>query len=139
MELLLNLFWLLLVVPAFWVWHKRKCELGAQNRRSQSCLWILGCVLMLLFPVVSATDDLQAMRPEVEEAGTRGGVGHPHHGKFSASAGDAFDTFALATALCLVRPKAAIWAVVAVAPILSSSVNSVLTRAGRAPPLSFLR
>jgi hypothetical protein len=30
-------------------------------------LLLLGCSLVLLFPVVSATDDLHAMRPEMEE------------------------------------------------------------------------
>jgi hypothetical protein len=138
MELLLNLFWLLLVVPALWVWHKRKCEPGGQNRRSPSCLLILGCVLMLLFPVVSATDDLQAMRPEMEEAGTRGGVGHSHHGRFSASPDDSFGAFALPTALSLVRLKAVVWGVVAQTPILASLLDLVPTRAGRAPPPFFL-
>lgn len=32
------------------------------------CLLALGCVLVLLFPVISATDDLHAMRAEVEES-----------------------------------------------------------------------
>jgi hypothetical protein len=137
MELLLNLIWLLLVVPAFWVWQKRDCEPG-HGRRSQSCLLILGCVLMLLFPVVSATDDLQAMRPEVEEPGTLGGVGHSHHGRFSASLGDSFDAFAIPTALSLVRLKTVVWGVVALRSTLPSSRNSALTRAGRAPPPSFL-
>jgi hypothetical protein len=138
MELLLNLLWLLLVVPASWVWHKRNCEPGGQNRGPQSCLLILGCILMLLFPVVSATDDLQAMRPEMEESGTRGGVGHSHHGRFSASPDDSFDAFALPTALSLVRLKAVVWGVVAQAPTLPSLVDLVPTRAGRAPPPSFL-
>lgn len=137
MELLLNLIWLLLVVPAFWVWQKRGPE-PEHGRRSQSCLLILGGVLMLLFPVVSATDDLQAMRPEIEEPGTRGGAGHSHHGRSSASSGDSFDAFAIPTAPSLVRLKTVVWGVVALASTPSSSGNSVFTRAGRAPPPSFL-
>jgi len=31
----------------------------------------MACVVLLLFPIVSASDDLQAMRPEVEESTSR--------------------------------------------------------------------
>ena len=138
MELLLNLIWLLLVVPAFWVWRRRTCEPGGEVRRSQSCLLILGCILMLLFPVVSATDDLQAMRPEIEEAGMRDGVDHAHQGRFLASPGGLCETFALPMDLCRVQREAAAWGVVAVEPLLPSPAKSVMARVGRAPPLSFL-
>jgi hypothetical protein len=57
MELLLNLAWLLLALPAFWLW-----------RGSLQCLLALACMLVILFPVVSATDDLHAMRAEMEES-----------------------------------------------------------------------
>jgi hypothetical protein len=63
MELLLNLLWLLLVVPAFWVWRRQD-----RNLESLRCLLVLGCGIVLLFPVISASDDLQAMRPEMEES-----------------------------------------------------------------------
>ena len=68
MELLLNLAWLLLALPAYWLW--RECS-GVQRRRhisSAQCLLALGCLLVVLFPVVSATDDLHAMRSEMEES-----------------------------------------------------------------------
>lgn len=67
MELLLNLAWLLLALPACWLWLSRR----ARVRRDFSavhCLLVLGCVLVILFPVVSATDDLCAMRAEIEES-----------------------------------------------------------------------
>jgi hypothetical protein len=70
MELLLNLAWVLMAVPAYWLW--RQCA-GARASRSVSalqCLLALGCVLVLLFPVISATDDLHAMRSEMEESST---------------------------------------------------------------------
>jgi hypothetical protein len=68
MELLLNLVWLLLALPAYWLWRR---EAGARPGRgitSLQCLLALGCVLVLLFPVISASDDLHAMRAEMEDS-----------------------------------------------------------------------
>jgi len=72
MELLLNLAWLLLALPACWIWGRR--ARARRNFSAAQCLLVLGCVLVMLFPVVSATDDLCAMRAEIEEspAGKRG-------------------------------------------------------------------
>jgi HAMP domain-containing protein len=69
MELLLNLLWLGLALPAIWMWRRRPV-LAARTgwlRRQQPFL-LFACVLMLLFPVVSATDDLHAIRQEMEES-----------------------------------------------------------------------
>jgi len=65
MELLLNLAWLLLALPAYWLWRGRRT---GRRFNSLQCLLALGCVLFILFPVVSATDDLRAMRSEMEES-----------------------------------------------------------------------
>jgi hypothetical protein len=74
MELLLNLLWLTLALPALWLWRRESVfaqghgtQGPASFDRLRPCL-ILSCVLMLLFPVVSATDDLHAMRQEIEES-----------------------------------------------------------------------
>jgi hypothetical protein len=69
MELLLNLLWLTLALPALWMWRResvdsRNCRCFARIRP----LVLFGCVLMLLFPVVSVTDDLHALRQEMEES-----------------------------------------------------------------------
>ena len=69
MELLLNLLWLTLALPAIWMWRNQ--SVYAKDCRSFYRLRpfvLFGCVLMLLFPVVSATDDLHAMRQEMEES-----------------------------------------------------------------------
>lgn len=67
MELLLNLAWLLLALPAYCLWRDSRSR---AERRSTSlqCLLALAGVLVMLFPVISATDDLHAMRSEVEES-----------------------------------------------------------------------
>lgn len=68
MEHFLNCCWLLLFVPAFWMWRRRRLCVRYKRNRSMSCLVSLVCVVFLLFPVISASDDLHAMRPEMEES-----------------------------------------------------------------------
>jgi hypothetical protein len=67
MELLLNLAWLLLTLPAWWLWRSSRGAHSRHEVRSWQCVLTLGCVLVILFPVISATDDLCAMRAEQEE------------------------------------------------------------------------
>jgi HAMP domain-containing protein len=65
LELLLNLCWLLLIGPGIYLWRR-------QRRHAKPVLQFsiaLVCLLFLLFPVISATDDLHAMRQEMEESG----------------------------------------------------------------------
>jgi hypothetical protein len=69
MELLLNIAWLMLTIPAIWIWvHTPARQKGARLLRGLGAIVLLGCVLVLLFPVVSASDDLHAMRPDIEES-----------------------------------------------------------------------
>lgn len=67
MELLLNLAWLLLALPAWWLWRGRN-HVHARKFSALQLLLALGCMLVILFPVISATDDLCAMRAEFEES-----------------------------------------------------------------------
>ncbi|MFZ0542893.1 MAG: hypothetical protein WBQ87_17640 [Candidatus Sulfotelmatobacter sp.] len=68
MELLLNLAWLLLALPAYWLWRRDADLRAARWVTSLQCLLALGCALVLLFPVISASDDLHAMRAEMEDS-----------------------------------------------------------------------
>jgi hypothetical protein len=70
MEIALNILWLSLLLPALWVYRWRRPDCSNQVRFSRlEPILILACVLVLLFPVISATDDLHAMRFEMEEPG----------------------------------------------------------------------
>ena len=70
MELLLNLLWLTLALPAIWMWRYESVHAAHSARFARiRPLVLFGCVLMLLFPVVSATDDLHALPQEMEEFG----------------------------------------------------------------------
>jgi hypothetical protein len=68
MELLLNVAWLLLALPAFWLWYGARSVRRGRKFSVPQCLLALGCMLVILFPVISATDDLHAMRSEIEES-----------------------------------------------------------------------
>jgi len=68
MELLLNLAWLLLALPAYWLWRGARSVPAGRKFHSLQCLLALACMLVILFPVISATDDLHAMRAEMEES-----------------------------------------------------------------------
>ncbi len=68
MELLLNLAWMLLALPAYLLWRRDAGLRTGRRVSSPQCLLALGCVLVLLFPVISASDDLHAMRAEMEDS-----------------------------------------------------------------------
>src|ERR1700687_6291847 len=74
MECFLNLCWLSLLLPAWLLWRQRTSSTGSANPgrspagRPLVFICALGCALILLFPVISASDDLHAMRPEMEES-----------------------------------------------------------------------
>jgi len=79
MELFLNLCWVSLLLPAWLLWRKRTSATGAGHPAARPLVFVcaLGCVLVLLFPVISATDDLHPMRAEMEES--KRAFHHPGH------------------------------------------------------------
>ena len=134
MELLLNLAWLLLALPAWWLWRRRK---PTRKFSSLHCLLALACVLVVLFPVISATDDLRAMRAEMEESpeGKRT-IRQAGHDRPSAWKWQNPPSLT-ATAISPVVSKESWHAL----PVLSLAMPAipVIEPAGRAPPRSFLR
>ena len=136
MELLLNLAWLLLALPAYWLWRASRTTHASRTFGSLQCLLALGCLLVVLFPVVSATDDLRAMRTEMEES--------PSSKRTIRQA-----SADKASAWKLQTPPALAWTPDHLlimnnrdwhhlpAPDLSVPVPPANTRTGRAPPASF--
>jgi hypothetical protein len=136
MELLLNLLWLLLVMPAFWLWRYSRT---APERRAASplhCLLALGCLLVILFPVISATDDLQAMRAEMEESPTsKRTVGGHSSGDKSSPSNSLLQPALIVTVKVSLAPESAWYQA---PPVLTSIAGSpAVLRPSRAPP-SFL-
>jgi hypothetical protein len=138
MELLLNLAWVLLALPAYWLWRRDTEARLARRITPLQCLLALGCVLVLLFPVISASDDLHAMRAEMEESATsKRTVRQASGDKSSAWVNRMQGTPAsVANAVWLVAPEVQLLEV----GVVGSSVLSrpSLVHAGRAPPVSLL-
>jgi hypothetical protein len=67
MELFLNLCWLALLLPAYLLWRRRVSS-QPWTRASFVIVCTLSCALVLLFPVVSASDDLHAVGQAMEES-----------------------------------------------------------------------
>src|SRR5450755_742549 len=132
MELLLNLAWLLLAVPACWVWCDRK---PSREVSSLHCLLALGCMLVVLFPVVSATDDLRAMRAEMEESqdGKRS-IRQAGNAKLSAWKWQHFPALAAVTSSLNVSTRG--WQPPPTS-CLSTPAAPATECAGRAPPPTF--
>jgi hypothetical protein len=66
-ELLLNLCWLALMLPAFLLWRRRNPS-DRSTRRSLLFVCTLACLLILLFPFISASDDLHGGVQAIEES-----------------------------------------------------------------------
>jgi hypothetical protein len=70
MELLLNLIWVALAIGSFVVVARRHQSTGDGSIDWRSRL-ALACVLLVLFPIISASDDLHPTQALMEEATKR--------------------------------------------------------------------
>lgn len=70
MEVLLNAIWLLVAIAAFLFWRPERCRDNSRGRGRTSSYGIvaLACALVLLFPVISLTDDLNAEQASMEDS-----------------------------------------------------------------------
>jgi hypothetical protein len=135
MELLLNLLWLLLAMPAIWLWRYARTAPESRKFDAVQCFLALGCLLILLFPVVSATDDLRAMRPEMEESQSKKSICQSAGDKPSSLKWQAQPAQASASASYGFGELTWAWFP---ASESSSSSASVIARSDRAPPRSVL-
>jgi hypothetical protein len=71
MELLLNLIWVALVIGSFLAFIRRQAQSSRMEARYWQSLLALACVLLLLFPIISASDDLHPSQTLMEEATKR--------------------------------------------------------------------
>lgn len=136
MELLLNLAWLLLALPAYWLWRGSRSATAGCKFTSLQCLLALSCMLVILFPVISATDDLCAMRSEMEESPvSKRSVRQTSPDKAPAWKCQTPPALAGATVALIVSGEG--WLPVPIVRLASPAIPA-LERAARAPPRSFL-
>jgi hypothetical protein len=132
MELLLNLVWAMLAFAAavaFWR-ARRSC---APLRKTPYCkaLIALSCAVWLLFPVVSASDDLHPTQAVFEDASKRLQQMTPAY-QFQHSSSDMF-TVLLAWVLLMV-PVVLYWS--SLRPLVVASSNAFrVPLPARAPPI----
>ena len=134
MELLLNLGWLLLAMPALWLWRESVRTPGRRRFSALQSIFCLACALVVLFPVISATDDLRVMRAEMEESpSSKRSIGHSSNDRGSGQKSQA--QAALTSAYYPVGLFELGWLGVVV-ELVSDPTSPALTRGGRAPPLA---
>lgn len=135
MELLLNLAWLLLALPAYWLWRGRRI-VRFGRRSSLQCLLSLACMLVILFPVISATDDLHVMRAEMEESpASKRSVCQRSAEKASASKWQHPPALASLVPVLFVADEE--WQAPSPSSVLIASLSAIAP-AGRSPPASSL-
>ena len=132
MELLLNLLWLLLVMPAFWLWRYSRTAPKRRKASPLHGLLALACLLVILFPVISATDDLHAMRAEMEESPTSKRSVSQSSGDKSSPAHTQLQPALTVTAKLSFLPDSA-W-VQPPSIFTSIAASTAIVRASRAPP-----
>ena len=72
MELLLNLIWITLALAALCAFARRKSDASQiSGSRWIKALLALTCSIVLLFPIISASDDLHPVQAAVEDASKR--------------------------------------------------------------------
>jgi hypothetical protein len=132
MELLLNLIWLTLAVGALLAFVRDRrgsaCMAGVPYRES---LVALACVAVLLFPIVSASDDLHPTQAVMEEASKRVRVVAPLN---LLRAGPPLPMLPAVLALCMMFALAALRPLRVIASAARSLEGEIVPFAGRAPP-----
>ena len=133
MELLLNLCWLLIAASALYAWSRRRGVVAARSH-----LIVLICVLTLLFPVISATDDLHAMRPEIEDAASNRRTFRAGTADKTASPSTFHHPPALATDVAAVFPLAVVASLTNAPRLVAHSVGFGFVEKGRGPPCLYV-
>jgi hypothetical protein len=71
MELLLNLIWIALAIGSFAIFMRRQDRYRSRHAHYWTSMFALACILLLLFPIISASDDLHPTQALAEEATRR--------------------------------------------------------------------
>jgi len=137
MELGLNLFWLLVASASFALVSLRRDPRPPAPRRSGPRILALVCALLILFPVISVTDDLHAEQAVLEDSNPSKRIE-----KFSGPArgisilDQSSLAFRIVAARCLPSPFLRVVGWMGVQDALPYPVTSITPLHPRPPPLS---
>jgi hypothetical protein len=129
MELLLNVAWLFLMLPAYWLWCAGRSASRGRDQNQFYYLLALGCMLVLLFPVISASDDVCAMQDCREESAST--IRQASNEKPSGYKWYASPALPGATYSAIEYGEA--WQALPI-QVLCKSIPVIVDRSGRAPP-----
>lgn len=131
MELFLNLCWLTLLLPAYWLW-RRSASSRPWTRASFVIICTLGCALVMLFPIISASDDLHAVGQAMEES-KRNFIHGGHGADATQSLHHTSPALPISVGLTVVFERVETVLVVSPGSRVSPLANAF---AGRSPPFS---
>jgi len=135
MEQVLNLVWLVIALGSLVVCLRAQARLGAAKRAYSPRLFILAaCLLALAFPVVSASDDVIALRPEAEESSSIGCYVTKLTPTLSPTKGNDTPPLSEVVRICSVKPDIEPAQLVFQRPTVFPEQASVTIVGCRAPP-----
>src|SRR5262249_43458787 len=134
MELLLNLLWAALTLLGLGLgWRRRMFARTPGQCDRVPGLVVLSCALILLFPIVSATDDLHSIQPVMEESSSASRIKQAPHDK-SHSSSDATGSLTWASSSSPHLSCVETWFRVMPNPLAVPNGIQLAKEFGRAPP-----
>jgi hypothetical protein len=137
MELALNLVWAVIATASYSLLFRWLAIRGARNVRGPSatqCVIALTCVLAILFPVISLTDDLHEMQATAEEASASGANTKRCVTSRSSAPARSLHHLILIFAPMVTNARWAAFGIVSAQPVRRLSPGLHLSRFGRSPP-----
>ena len=135
MELLLNLLWAALTLLGLGLgWRRRVFARTPGQCDRVPGLVVLSCALILLFPIVSATDDLHAIQPAMEESSSAGRIKQATHDRSACDANAGGTCLAWSSSLSPLLCSVEIRFLVMPDPLAVPNPVQLAKEFGRAPP-----
>jgi hypothetical protein len=137
MELALNLVWAVIASASYVFLFRRLAIRGARTARGPSqaqCVIALTCVLAILFPVISLTDDLHEMQATAEEASVSGTAIKRCVTSCSSTPAQSLHHVILISSPMVTNARWAATGVVPAQPVRRSTPGLHLSALGRSPP-----
>lgn len=135
MELLLNLIWITLALAALCAFASRRSNSPqVPGSRWIKALLALTCSIVLLFPIISASDDLHPVQAAVEDASKRVQLALASGSADRTTAPTAAILFFVAFSMCLLFASAASWRRCEYQVAVRVLHGERLPARGRAPP-----